>query len=87
VKDDNKWEEENMSTPKLKEAINMIANKSTRMLPVYEKTNTNGQDVKYIEIVNAVMQYPKENEKIISNIAKEVVIRSDGVDGRGIYLY
>lgn len=87
VKDDNKWEEENMSTPKLKEAINMIANKSTRMLPVYEKTNTNGQDVKYIEIVNAVMQYPKENEKIISNIAKEVMIHSDGVDGGGIYLY
>lgn len=87
VKDDNKWEEENMSTPKLKEAINMIANKSTRMLPVYEKTNTNGQDVKYIEIVNAVMQYPKENEKIISNIAKEVMIRSDGVDVGGIYLY
>ena len=85
VKDENKWEKENDEKKKLKKAIKYIAHKNSKMLPefkakypdcIYSDSKKSDQ---YNKIIIEAMGGHGDNDnekedKIIKNIAKEVII-------------
>ena len=81
VKDENKWEKENEEKDKLNKAIKNIATKNIRLIPKWRETNpecihseSNKSD-QYNDIIIHSMDTDKSsNQKIITNIAKEIKI-------------
>ena len=85
IKDLNKWEKED-ENKKLKEVINNIAHKNIKQIPKWVEQNpeykdlTSIQNDQYLRLVNNAMsgidteEIEKNYNKIISNVAKEVVI-------------
>jgi hypothetical protein len=85
VKDDDKWEKENDEKYKLRKAIKYIAHKNTKLIPefrvkfpdcIYSDSKKSDQ---YNKLIIEAMGGKGENDtekenKIIKNIAKEVVI-------------
>ena len=86
IKDQDKWEKDNDSNDKLKQAIKSIAYKNIKMIPEWIKEHPDYNDVysktndKYLKIVMNSMSGSTEEEqakninKIISNVAKETII-------------
>jgi hypothetical protein len=86
IKDDDKWEKDNDSNDKIKQAIKSIAYKNMKMIPEWIKEHPDYNDVcsktndKYLKIVMNSMSGSTEEEqkkninKIISNVAKETMI-------------
>ena len=70
IKDDNKWEEENKNRERLKLALNRMTDKSIKTLPELEEDPDN-----YIKSASEILKDPREDKKIISQIAKEVLIK------------
>jgi hypothetical protein len=88
IKDADKWEKENDEKVKLNKAITNIANKNIRMIPMWREQNpdcihsySNKSD-QYNDIIIHSMDTDKNsNQKIITNIAKEIKIdKETGVD-------
>ena len=85
IKDEDKWEKECQDNTKLRKAIKRIAYKNTKMLPVFREKHPDcgKSESKYSDQYNKLIieamggkgdnDTEKEN-KIIKNIAKEVVI-------------
>jgi hypothetical protein len=85
VKDENKWEKENDDKNKLRKAIKKIANKNSRLLPVFKEKHpdciksVSPFSDQYNKLIIEAMggsgneDYDNEN-KIIKKIAKEVAI-------------
>jgi hypothetical protein len=85
VKDENKWEKENIEKKKLRKAIKYIAHKNSKLLPefkakypdcIYSDSKKSDQ---YNKLIIEAMGGPGDDdsikdEKIIRNIAKEVFI-------------
>lgn len=69
VKDENKWEKEKKEKPKLKHAIDELTKKSIQSLPYLEDSPD-----KYVKTVSEVLKDPREDKKIISEIAKNVCV-------------
>ena len=90
IKDNNIWEKDNDNKEKLKLAIKTIASKNIRQIPIWQKANpdyidsSSKKNDKYLKIVSNAMngltpeETQKNYDKIISKIAKEVVIHKDG---------
>ena len=84
VKDENKWEKENENKEKLRTAIKYVANKNSRLIPVWKANNPecNYSDSKKSDQYNKIIVEAMGGEtdinllenKIIKNIAKEVII-------------
>ena len=86
IKDQDKWEKDNDSNDKIKQAIKSIAFKNIKMIPEWIKEHPDYNDVysktndKYLKIVMNSMSGSTEEEqtkninKIISNVAKETII-------------
>ena len=86
IKDQDKWEKDNIDNDKITNAIKHIASKNMRMIPEWIKANPDYNDVnsktndKYFKLVMNSMSGSTEEEqrkninKIISNVAKEVAI-------------
>ena len=86
IKDKDAWEKENGENRKMKQAINYIANQNIKQLPIWVKENPASEDtetkkhMEYIHIVHESMggssleSQDKKHNKIIRNIAKEVII-------------
>jgi hypothetical protein len=88
VKDENKWEKENDEKKKLRKAIKYIAHKNSKVLPefkakypdcIYSDSKKSDQ---YNKLIIEAMGGKGDNdnekeEKIIKNIAKEVVINKN----------
>ena len=86
IKDQDKWEKENEGNEKIIKAIKTIAHKNMKMIPEWIKENPDYNDSssktndKYLKLVMNSMSGSTEEEqkkninKIISNVAKEVVI-------------
>jgi hypothetical protein len=84
VKDENKWEKENENKEKLRSAIKYVANKNSRLIPVWKANNPecNYSDSKKSDQYNKIIVEAMGGEtdinllenKIIKNIAKEVII-------------
>ena len=87
IRDDDKWEKENATKEKLNKAINGVVNKNIQLIPEWKKENPecvysdSHKSNQYNHIIrNSFDSQPAYNEKIISNIAKEVKIqREEGV--------
>jgi hypothetical protein len=87
VKDENKWEKENETKLKLRKAIKKVAHKNTQMLSEFRnkhpdclKSESKVSD-KYNKLVFEAMGGKGDNDsekedKIIKNIAKEVIIKN-----------
>ena len=85
IKDENKWEKETDHKNRLRKVIKKVADKNQRLLPKYREAHPgcNFAESKYSDIYNKIViealggegnnDIEKEN-KIIRNIAKEVVI-------------
>ena len=88
VKDEDKWEKENENKQKLRKAIKHIAHKNSKMLKEFkskyqdcEKSESKFSD-QYNKLVVEAMGGKGDNDlekedKIIKNIAKEVIINKD----------
>jgi hypothetical protein len=74
VKDKNKWEKEKKEKPKLKHAIDELTKKSIQSLPYLEDSPD-----KYVKTISEVLKDPREDKKIISEIAKNVCVASKEV--------
>ena len=86
IKDENKWEKENEEKDKLTKVIKVIANENIKQINEWKKINPECKDPdsmtnnKYLKIVSNAMSGSTEDEtnkninKIISNVAKEVLI-------------
>lgn len=86
IKDEDKWEKDNEANEKIIKAIKTIAHKNMKMIPEWIKANPDYNDSssktndKYFKLVMNSMSGSTEEEqkkninKIISNVAKEVVI-------------
>jgi predicted Rossmann fold nucleotide-binding protein DprA/Smf involved in DNA uptake len=85
VKDENKWEKENDDKNKLRKAIKKIANKNSKLLPIFKEKypdcgkSTSKYSDQYNKLIVEAMggsgneDIDNEN-KIIKKIAKEVTI-------------
>jgi hypothetical protein len=81
VKDSDKWEKENNDFSKIKKVINYVTNKNINLIPEWKQTYpecTNINSSKSTKINKMIMEIMEtdssKNNKIIKNIAKEVVI-------------
>ena len=88
IKDENKWEKDNEQKQKLRKAIKNVAFKNEKLLPKYKELHPgcNYSDSKYSDhyskLVIEAMGGSGDNDsekqdKIIKNIAKEIVINKD----------
>jgi len=85
VKDENKWEKENQEKNKLRKAIKYIAHKNSKMLHLFKEKypdciySDSKKSDQYNKLIIETMGGQGDNEsekedKIIKNIAKEIVI-------------
>ena len=86
VKDKDAWEKENGENIKIKQAIKGIENKNIKQIPIWVKENPSSEDTetkKHMEYQHILLEAMggstseddnKKCDKIIRNIAKEVVI-------------
>jgi hypothetical protein len=90
VKDENKWEKENDNNVKIRKAIKNVAYKNTKMLSEFRTKHpdclksTSKVSDQYNKLVFEAMGGKGDNDsekedKIIKNIAKEVVINKHNV--------
>ena len=91
IKDNNVWEKESENREKLKLAIKTVASKNIKQIPLWQKENpdcfdsSSKKNDQYLHIVSNAMNglTPEETEKnydkIISKLAKEVVIQKDKI--------
>jgi hypothetical protein len=70
VKDQDRWEKEEKDKPKLKHALDEITKKSIKSLSSVQ----NDPDT-YLKVANEVLKDPREDKKIISDVAKEIVVK------------
>ena len=89
VKDKNAWEKENGENIKIKRAIKQVECKNIRQIPQWRAENPTAEDTetkKHMEYQNILLEAmggstleddDKKREKIIRNIAKEVVIEKN----------
>jgi len=87
IKDQDVWEKDNEDKDKLKLAIKTIASKNIKQIPIWQKEHPDYSDSssktndKYLKIVSNAMngstveETQKNYNKIISKVAKEVVIQ------------
>jgi hypothetical protein len=69
IKDENKWEKEEKDKPKLKNVLDKLTKKSIDAMPCMD----DDPDA-YVKTISEVLKDPRQDKKIISNIAKEVSI-------------
>lgn len=86
IKDKDSWEKENTENVKIKRAIKEIEHKNIKQIPKWREENPAAEDTetkKHLEYQNILLEAmggstleddDKKREKIIRNIAKEVVI-------------
>jgi hypothetical protein len=89
IKDKDSWEKETDDRNKLKQAIRTITTKNIKQISLWQKENPDYQDSssktndKYLKIVSnsmngsTVEETQKNFDKIISKVAKEVIIQKD----------
>lgn len=89
VKECNIWEKENKEKEKIKKAIKVITSKNINQISQWQKENPdyynsdNKKNDEYMQIVYSAMcgdskdEEGKNYEKIIKNVAKEVIINKD----------
>ena len=69
VKDEDKWEEDKGTKPKLKNALDQITKKSIQALPEISQDPD-----EFLKTINEVLKDPREDKKIISEVAKKVCV-------------
>ena len=69
VKDEDKWEQETDDKPKLKNALDQLTKKSIKAMPCMEDDPDS-----YVKTISEVMKDPREDKKIISQLAKKVLV-------------
>jgi hypothetical protein len=81
IKDEDKWEKENEEKYKLRKAIKRVAFKNEKLLPKYKELHPgcNYSDSKFSDqysklVIEAMGGDTEKEDKIISKIAKEVII-------------
>jgi len=71
VKDEDRWEKEAKANPHLKKALDKITKESLCKLPEFQSDPD-----EYIKTVAEVLKEPREDKKIISDVAKEILVTS-----------
>ena len=82
IKDENKWEKENDEKNKMKKAIKRVANKNIGLLNEFKKMypdcmySESKKSDQYNKIIIEAFELnnPEKQEKVIKNIAKEVIL-------------
>ena len=69
VKDEDKWEQEDKDKPKLKKALDKIANESLSRV-----NELSGDQDTCIKIISEILKDPREDKKILSSVSKGMLI-------------
>ena len=72
VKDEDKWEQEEKHKPKLKNVLDQLTKKSIYAMPCMEDDPDS-----YVKTINEVIKEPREDKKIISELAKNLLINEN----------
>lgn len=72
IKDEDKWHQEKGSKPKLVDAIDKLTIKSIKNLNTMDD-----HPEAYVQTATEVLKDPREDKKIISNVAKEICVDSN----------
>ena len=72
VKDEDKWEQEEKDKPKLKNVLDQLTKKSIYAMPCMEDDPDS-----YVKTIKEVIKEPREDKKIISELAKKLLINED----------
>jgi hypothetical protein len=71
IKDENEWKKEENNKPKLKNALDELTKKTFHSLPCLEENPDT-----YVKTVSEIIKDPREDKKIISEIAKNITIKN-----------
>jgi hypothetical protein len=69
IKDEDKWEKEKNNKSIMKNALDKFTKKSIEAMPCMESDPD-----EYIKTISEVLKDPREDKKIISKLAKEIVV-------------
>ena len=69
VKDEDKWEQEDKDKPKLKKALDKIANESLSKV-----TELSEDQDSCIKIISEILKEPREDKKILASVSKGMLI-------------
>jgi len=76
VKDADRWEKDEHKL-KIADAIDDLSKKSIKTLPDLQQEIKSNDSQEYIQTVSEVLNYPLEDKKIISKIAKELYVKDN----------
>jgi hypothetical protein len=69
IKDEDKWEMEEKNKPNIRHALDKLTKKGLEAMPCMQ----NNPD-EYVKTISEVLKDPREDKKIISKVAKEIII-------------
>jgi hypothetical protein len=70
IKDEDKWEEEGENKTKIKATLEEITKKSIKTLPEVKFDD----DDEYVKTVTEILKNPREDNKIITEVAKNITL-------------
>ena len=69
IKDEDKWEQDSKTKPKMKSVLDKLTKKGIDAMPIMEDDPDN-----YVKTITEVIKEPREDKKIINSVIKEVFI-------------
>mgnify|MGYP003329938271 CR=1 FL=1 len=69
IKDQDIWEKEEKNKPKLRNILDKLIKKSIDAMPCMD-----GDPDAYVKTISEVLKDPRQDQKIISNVVKEISI-------------
>ena len=69
IKDEDKWEQDSKTKPKMKSVLDKLTKKGIDAMPIMEDDPDS-----YVKTITEVIKEPREDKKIINSVIKEVFI-------------
>jgi hypothetical protein len=70
IKDEDKWEIEAKNQPNIRHALDKLAKKGLEAMPCMQDNPD-----EYVKTISEVLKDPREDKKIISKVAKQIIIK------------
>ena len=69
IKDEDKWEQDSKTKPKMKSVLDKLTKKGIDAMPIMEDDPDS-----YVKTITEVIKEPREDKKIINSVIKEILI-------------
>ena len=75
IKDEDKWEQDSKTKPKMKSVLDKLTKKGIDAMPMMEDDPDS-----YVKTITEVIKEPREDKKIINSVIKEILINRTNFD-------